>query len=740
MHVGKPSSGIISCLVVLLLCGLPGVVLSAAGQEGWQILRENGKEGLADAAGNIIIPVAYEEIGWSNASKEVLTDVIGYREHSNWGLIDLKNKRITPAHYQDLLPAGDGHIIASRLVSGRSYPQYGVLSNKGKAIIGFRYRSIYKAGAHYIITQIKEGELKTGLAQRRGEITLPCTYKNIRMLSPGRFAVTDYRDKVSIITGSGKKLVAFALDSICAQPERSDLRIYRRGKVGVITAKGELVHEPRYKQIHPTAAGYELLPFPELRLMQMNQQVLARFRYDSLHAVGDSTWAAYTNDLAWYINQSDALLSKGAFRRIAALNNQLLLIETAAGLGVMDYRGITRLQPRYDSIYWGDGVLWAGRQRKGQRYWSMYDDVGNELSNRRYTRFRPMRERLFAVQRNGLWGFVNSRGKEVITCRYEEVSDYHRQAALANYLGRWGLLSKQGSWLISPQYKHLEPGHGNHYLRREGFRSYLVHPQKGQILYTNSHLYKKEVGYLEDDRYGRYGFRDKQGNVVLDLIYDTLLITDAHIKATRNGRLQWFDHRGTPLYRNLQSFDYYEPLPEKSFLVKEGGRYGMVNAGGEYIIANRYDSLQGFAERRAAYQLIGKWGFINSREQIIVQPNYDSVRHYQAGMAQVWQQGKTGLLNLQGNISLPIIYDQLQRLEGGQYLLFDGKTIGIANKDGRLLAQTLYQQVIPAGAMLLVQYKNKWGLLNQQGLAVVPIQYEYIEYIPQKRLFLTREQ
>src|SRR5688572_12517618 len=84
-----------------------------AAAESYTLFKENGKVGIKNEAGQIIIPAAYEALGWSNGSFSITGKVTGYKLKGSWGILNLSNERVTPAEYFALTP-GDGLIVASK--------------------------------------------------------------------------------------------------------------------------------------------------------------------------------------------------------------------------------------------------------------------------------------------------------------------------------------------------------------------------------------------------------------------------------------------------------------------------------------------------------------------------------------------------------------------------------------------------------------------------------------------------
>ncbi len=80
----------------------------------YNVFEENGKVGLKNEEGKVLIPAHYEALGWSNGSFSILNNVTGYQKDGFWGLINLENHVVIKAAYEDVVPADGPWIIAHK--------------------------------------------------------------------------------------------------------------------------------------------------------------------------------------------------------------------------------------------------------------------------------------------------------------------------------------------------------------------------------------------------------------------------------------------------------------------------------------------------------------------------------------------------------------------------------------------------------------------------------------------------
>ena len=62
--------------------------------------------------------------------------------------------------------------------------------------------------------------------------------------------------------------------------------------------------------------------------------------------------------------------------------------------------------------------------------------------------------------------------------------------------------------------------------------------------------------------------------------------------------------------------------------IRQGTKYGFVNAKGEIVIAPKYEEVTDFRLNRAAFRLNDKWGLIDTNGKVIVAAQFDEIKYY----------------------------------------------------------------------------------------------------------------
>src|SRR5690349_11124881 len=135
------------CGMIFIMGWMIGAQLFA---EQYQTFEENGKVGMKDEAGRVVIPPAFEALGWSDGNFSVAGDVTGYRLRGLWGVINIKKEFVTKAEFENLCYAGGESIVARKKINSISYKS-GCLNLRGEVKIPFVYDGIQMQGLRAIV-------------------------------------------------------------------------------------------------------------------------------------------------------------------------------------------------------------------------------------------------------------------------------------------------------------------------------------------------------------------------------------------------------------------------------------------------------------------------------------------------------------------------------------------------------------------------------------------------------------
>ncbi|MEQ8925224.1 MAG: WG repeat-containing protein [Fulvivirga sp.] len=666
-------------------------ISSVAQSSNYNFIYDNGKVGLADSSGAVVIPTKYDQLGWSYGAQEVKGNYLGFKSGSLWGLITTQNEVVVSNEYTQLYPAGSELFVAAKKGKYSHQDFLGMINSRGKVVLPFKYTSIALSGLRAVVS-IKSGEgYLYGIVDLGGKLILPVKHQEINALGNLRYAVRNQEGKYAIYTDAGKEVIGFTLDSI-SRFRNGYATIYDNHLRGVINSSGQIIANPQYKEVR-WADEIQIRKFNSWEFLSKNEKE-GKWHYDKVEIIDKNLFKVFSNSREWIIDKAQEQITSPRFSKADLLENDNVRYRFKKKWGVISKDSSIILRPMFDSLVVVSTDFYALKDG----YWSIYDQYGVKKSNQNYQAIGKQYGNYFAIKKNNKWGFLNREGQEVIHCVYDEVGDIDHGKVTVKFHGQYGILNKHGDWLVLPQ--------------------------KGQLQIINDKLYlvkAKNLTTLKSFEDETIYFTENRVEVKADHLLEYLSY----------GGLWKIDFGGRIVNRELpqQKFQEIRASSNGLFAVKINNRYGFVDNLNRLIIANRYEDVGDFKEDLMAVKLIGKWGFIDKYENIVIQPTYQKASDFENGMAIVKENDFYGLIDKQGNQLSAFVYDELSLLPNGKFLAKKEGKLGMLNTDGSLMIHAKYQQLeeLPNGE-IKVKLFNKYGILTGHGVDIIPIIYDEIIY------------
>ena len=270
--------------------------------------------------------------------------------------------------------------------------------------------------------------------------------------------------------------------------------------------------------------------------------------------------------------------------------------------GVINYSKTVALETEYDDIKnaYGNGKYYIVKEGND---WKIVDTDGKEYLSGKYDDILDINGENAIVENDGKFGVVSiSDGKNVIDAKYDSITYASTNKYIVMQNSKSGIIDSDGNQLIELQYSSLV--YRDYADLYEGVKEdytsdiidsnmtvrlsnviitewnsnggYIRVNDNGEYKYynfrleerTNRELLTSNTIFLDRNEEGKYGFLDKNGNVVVNYIYD-----DAS---------------------EQNDFGYAS--------VKQNGLWGAVDSRGQIAIAPSYTM-----ENNALVEFIGKW-------------------------------------------------------------------------------------------------------------------------------------
>ncbi len=691
---------------LVLLLGTPGKLYSFS-QAPWlagvppgdiSLFEENGRVGLKNGQGQVLIPAKYEALGWSDGTLSMIDNVTGYQINGQWGLIHIDRREVTPALYERLVPGHGSLMVARKKISGTLRIRAGCIDPEGREVLPFQYEGIRLMSLRAVVTVREGSRYKHGLIDLENNVIIPILYKRIYPLGSLRYAVESFDNKTAVFTEAGHQLIDFVIDSLSAF--RDDHAVFYQGNhQGVITRGGDVVVPAMYREVEIAEDGVVTgRRDHEWLFLDGSNNRLKTCGADSVAVVGKGRFCLYYGDRFWLSGDELVPLTPTGFsglgpfargRAVAVANNRA---------GVIDEDGQFVVTPQFFALETDGPYLRANQLVYNTPKWLVLDSLGQAITTRGYDSIGPWNGRFFPVRNRGFWGAVDGEGREIISCVHDALVQYKDDHLVVKFRGAYGIIGIDETWKVTPQKHPLELINDSLYFAKAPATTFLKAVGGGIIYFSDNRLEVKDDHLLE------------------------------HLGT---GAMWKIDFSGTIAERYELAADIEEMggMSEGLRLIKRDGRYGFIDGEGRLRIANRYQAAENFSSSRAAVMIRGRWGFINHQDQIAVQPVFDVVGPFKGNFSIVQQEGQFGVVDKTGRMVLPTRYDSIARAGDNRFKLLKDGRWGLADGLGRMIVNIKYDALTDLNnGYVIVTRNSRYGLLTVEGVSTIPEIYDGLYY------------
>ena len=701
-------------LVFLTLLVSSGKIYSNSGQAfyssaspiDFSVFEENGKVGLKNEQGEVLIPAQYDAMGWSNGQFSIVNNITGYQANGLWGLININNNKVTKPEFTDLSPGEGSLIVARKKIHGTVKIQAGCISTSGKEVIPFSYDGI-RISSFRAIVYIKTGhQFKHGLIDFENQILIPLSYQNIYPLGSLRYGVEDFDNKTAIFSEDGRQITNFLIDSLSTF--KKDFAVfYQKQRQGLIDRQGQIRLEPVYAQIRINDDGSVSTRHADAWLFLDGENKLSRqYNADSINILGPGLLRIKSGGKIQLTNSEFKPITDLLFTSLSSFKGGKALFKTNNRTGIINQHGAVVIKPSFKTLIIDKHFIRGNQWMDNKNRWIILDSIGNTLTSRNYEFIGPYNGRYFPVKNRGFWGAVNASGKEVVACVHDSLVQSVNDLIVVMFKGKYGIINLKEDWIVTPQSNKIR-------LLDNGL--YLLITPKTKFLKS----LKGDVVYFSDN--------------FLEIESDHLL---EHLPS---GALWKINFNGVITDRSVRPSDVEEIFPESEGLraIQKDHRYGFIDSLGRLRIANRYEAVKGFSGSLAAVKIRGRWGFINHEDKIAVQPVYDEVSSFTENFALVKQKNLFGIIDKSGRQVLIPRYDSLLALPGKRFKVMQNGLWGLADGNGKMIINPKFDRLDDLNnGYVIVERNSKFGLLTIHGLSTIPELYDGLTFDPHHNQYI----
>lgn len=657
---------------------------------------ENGKVGLKNTKGEILIPAVYDALGWSDGSFSVIQNVTGFKLNGEWGLINLNNHKVTKAEYAALNPGSSSVIIVRKKFPNSFRLLTGCINTSGKILIPFLYDGMKITGIRAIVFQKSGNNLKYGLSDLEHHLIIPVAYDNIYPLGSLRYAVVSDKGKTAIFSEDGSQVSDFIIDSISAFKKNYAI-IFHNNQQGVMTREGQVLIEPKYRELQINEEGkFRSRKWDNWQFLSSENKVLQTIEADSISPIFTNTYEVKTASISKLMSVDLKPTVADEYADIQKFSNTKAFVRQGKMTGVIRHDGKKIISPSYLSLTADQQFFRGTRSVDNKISWSVLDSLGKTLTTRNYDFIGKFNGIFFPARNKNFWGAIDASGKEIIACVHDSIIQSLGKYVVVKFKGSYGIIDTDEHWITTPQRNRLTLIEHERYIEKTD-ANVLIKTMKGQIIYFTSNPI------------------ESKGEFILEFL--------------PSGTIWKIDQKGLVTNHDTAPTKIQKIFPESEGYraIYKDGRYGFVDNRLRLRIANRYEDVKPFSEGLAAARILGKWGFINKEDNIAIQPVYDQVNSFVNGVAVVKKNNLFGLIDKNGKVLLPVRYQSLTFTKDKRIRIEQNGSFGLADHTGKILLNAKYESIQDLGnGSVIVLQNSKYGVLDLEGMTKIPLIYDYI--------------
>jgi len=380
--------------------------------------------------------------------------------NGKWGVVNAAGRLVIPTIYE-YSPG----VLFEGFFDGLSVvmqdDKYGYINDEGNVIIPleYEYGSNFKNGFADVRIDGKYGIIDTN-----GTVVVPFEYDLLSVL-PTNLAIVEKVGKYGIIDMAGNEVVPYIYEYISALPFdfNYDYHLFafrQNGKDALADLTGNLLTNYAYEYIDFFFEGLALMrkETGKWGYIDVNGAEVIPAVYDNGSRFYHGLASVTKGDVDSFIDLTGTLAFEGNALGFYDSYYLTLLSDDNGKWGALDRNGKLVVPIEYDDIYiYDDVIIWANN--RAEQLSGYFDKDGNaviSLRNPNGGYSSEPAEGLIGLEKNNKWGYVDYTGNIVIDFEYDAVGSFSAGFAPVQKDGMWGYIDKSGQIIIAFDYDDVQ--------------------------------------------------------------------------------------------------------------------------------------------------------------------------------------------------------------------------------------------------------------------------------------------
>lgn len=542
---------IISVLTIIVLAiGIMAIVnelnlhykIEEISEYNYFILEQNGKYGVIDKSGNIVIDADYEAVQIPNPSKDIFIcikeynqdtkeyatvvyngkkeeilsnynnvqavaiftninstpyerSVLTYKENEKYGLIDLQGKEITKPIYDEI--SSINYKEGTFLV--KQNEQEGIINMKGKTIIKCEYESVTsdnyynkdqnneKAG--FIVSKKTDDGYRYGYINYRGSKIVKPIFTQLERVTEisddKNIYFIAFKDGQAGLLKNNKEIVNYEYEDIQYNVLSDVFIIQRNGKYGATTREGKTILYPEYSSVYTGGIYINAVKDNVIEVFDLQGNKIETDINSKIKTENSNYYITIDkNNIYKVVDANENVIINNDYNYMEYLPGDYFIVARDSKNGVVDINGKSVIELKYDSISRiNETNILQAETNKSIELYNLNMKKITTMSNATIKEVKDDKEYILLFSEND-FKYLDKDGNIL---KAQELFKENNLFA-KNVNGKWGFVDKNGNLKVQNKYEVVTD------FNKYGF-----------------------AGIKKD---GKWGVIDQEGHIVQEPIYE----------------------------------------------------------------------------------------------------------------------------------------------------------------------------------------------------------------------------
>lgn len=679
-----------------------------------KIVKENDSEserfGLTTLSGNIILETKYEAIS------VLCKGLYKVKENDSWSICN-DACRLTNETYDEINIEGNYITVSKNGLTGRlnEYAEKVIKSENGDYLI---LPSKFSWGYDFM----------NGVA---------------KVLISGCENYIDESFNIVIKFESQIIPIDKSIDYIVSKDKKGNYIFVRDEKYGIIDHSGITLIEAKYQYLSHFSNDFYIAGiikeddcYNTYGIIDIEDNTILAFEYSSIKPYDGKITR---NNLSW----NDEYVKE----QIETPKEVQNLLVHKNGYGLLDRNGKICIPPEYNDIQQFENGFFVKTNDK----YGVIDSNYIMICKPKYSTIRPVGNGLWMVsivtsqkfdRDNEVYGILDSYGKERLSPIYQFIGDIDdnktiKGRAVISLKGKLGLVDENYCIIVEPQYEHIsEFKNGKATVDKHVHKHNMsgVDILRGEIDINGNFTDISEIPKTEEHKIN--------DDVVLNSSIKT-------VKTLKNGFEVIQKDDPTLIIQYCAIIDKFKKiiLPYKYHEIEElengmylvylftgnSGKYGLLDQEFKEIIRPKYKNLRLIEDVLiasnipACYTSRSNSGIIDLKENIVLPFDYSSIEFATDGLVWIHKDQKIGLATTDGKVLIEPCFGKIEPFENGFAKVNNGYWFEYEEDNDSPVHNTKMEYS-----------EGKWGLINSEGILILPSIYDSILVLETNQIIVSR--